>query len=365
LVLGCGGDGATGSGQNGAGGAPSAGIGGAWPGQGSSSSGDLFNPSVGAGGDGGLDPDAACAASSYEASVVPVNMFIMFDRSGSMIDKWAATTGALIAFFEDPGSAGLRVALRFFPDSGCHGASCDVLACSQPLVSLGELTSESGASDPQETALISAVNSKVPDGGTPMYAALAGAEQWAVDHQNANPSEKTVVVLVTDGQPNGCDEDIDNISQLASDARSSNGVLTYAVGLVGSHQDQMDKIAQAGGTSQGFFIGNGNAQADLLAALKSIQGGQLDCQFVMPSSKNGDPVDPAYVNVTYAPGGGTPKTLGQLPSKSACAAKEGWYYDDPKNPSKIVLCPSTCSSVKGDTSGKIEILLGCATKPAD
>jgi hypothetical protein len=38
----------------------------------------------------------------------------------------------------------------------------------------------------------------------------------------------------------------------------------------------------------------------------------------------------------------------------------GWHYDDPKNPTKIILCQSTCDSVQ-QKSGKIDIVLGCDT----
>ena len=110
----CGSDGD--SSQDGAG--AGAGAGG---GNGTGGTGAVFDldASPGDSGDGStIDPDAACATASEEATLVPVNMIIMFDRSGSMdqSNKWPNATSALTAFFEDPGTAGLRIALRFFPD---------------------------------------------------------------------------------------------------------------------------------------------------------------------------------------------------------------------------------------------------------
>ncbi len=329
--------------------------------------GEVFNPTSSTGMSTGTG--STCAATGEEANLVPINMFIMFDKSGSMKDnnKWTNSTKALIDFFKDQGSAGLRVALRFFPDSGCDAPACNIDVCSEPLVPLAPLSAESGPADAQEEKLVSAVDSKAPAGGTPMYVALGGAEKWAATYQAAHPSEKTVVVLVTDGEPNGCDENVSHIAKLAAETKSANNVLTYAVGLVGSNTSTMNAIAVAGGTTQGFFIGNGNASADLLAALKAIQGSQVACTFQMPTmGTNGEKVDPMLVNVNYTPGsGGAPVTFGQVPAVGDCTAqKGGWFYDDPAKPTTVTLCPSTCASVQADEKAKIEILLGCATTPA-
>ena len=310
-----------------------------------------------------------CAATSAEANLIPVNMFIIFDKSGSMKDnnKWTNTTTALSDFFKDPGSAGLRVALRFFPDDGCDDTACDINVCSQPLVALAPLTAAAAPADAQEGKLLAAVGSKSPGGGTPMYVALGGAEKWAADYQTAHPAEKTVVVLVTDGEPNGCDENINHIASLAAATLAASGVLTYAVGLAGSNQATMDTIASAGGTMLGIQIGNGNASAELLAALKAIQGNQVACTFQMPTMGSmGEAIDPALVNVNYTPGnGGAVVEFGQVANLAACTAQVGgWFYDNPTKPTTLTLCPTTCTSVQADQKAKIQILLGCATKPA-
>lgn len=319
---------------------------------------------------GGLDPDAACATSSAEAELVPVNMLILFDRSSSMDDqnKWGNATAAMIAFFQNPGTAGLRVALRFFPDWLCSDSLCSADFCSQTTVALAPLTADPAPTDQQESALIGSIvtTATTPDGGTPLSAALGGGEIWAKAYRASHPDEKTVVVLVTDGEPSGCDQDIGHIAKLASDASAQSGVLTFAVGLAGSHQSDMDAIAKAGQTSKGFFIGNGNAQGELLAAMQAIQKSQVACQFVMPESSNGAAIDPGLVNVDYSPGGGgAPVTFGQVPAAGACTAmKGGWFYDDPAKPATINLCPVTCASIQADTKAKIAILFGCATQPA-
>ena len=194
-------------------------------------------------------------------------------------------------------------------------------------------------------------------GGTPLYAALGGAEQWAIAYQTAHPSEKVVVILVTDGEPNGCDEDINHIAGLAGSAFSSNGILTYAVGLEGSNVTQMDQIAQSGGTGQGFFIGSGNAQQDLLNALKQIQGSQVSCNIAFPKSQTGTPLDPSKINVNYTPGDGSPtQTLGKVSGAADCT-NGGWYYDNEQNPTVITLCPTTCSTIQADKTALVRLHL--------
>lgn len=58
-----------------------------------------------------------CQGQTQTASFKPVRLFIQLDRSGSMSwgGRWSGTTSALKSFFQDPGSAGIGIALRFWP----------------------------------------------------------------------------------------------------------------------------------------------------------------------------------------------------------------------------------------------------------
>jgi hypothetical protein len=80
----------------------------------------------------------------------------------------------------------------------------------------------------------------------------------------------------------------------------------------------------------------------------------------------GEAIDPALVNVNYTPGsGGAVVEFGQVANLAACTAQAGgWFYDNPAKPTTLTLCPTTCASVQADQKAKIQILLGCATKPA-
>jgi hypothetical protein len=335
-------------------------------------------------------PDAACATGTAEASLRPVNMLVMFDRSGSMREvadetsgstRWDLTSGALTAFFQDPGAAELGVALRFFPHdspaAGCNDQACSVDACSQVLVDMGKLSADAAPADTQEAALVTAVMNSAPSqsggrrnsGGTPISAALEGALDWAASYQAAHPEERTVVILATDGEPNGCDENYDHISQIAADALASSGVSTYAIGLQNAdgtaiNPDDMNQLAAAGGTEKAFFVSDGpTTSADLLAALNSIRGMAIACDFAMPASTtSGQKIDPNLLNVSYTLSSGDAVDLTKVAGASDCGSASSWYYDDEAAPTRIMLCPAACDAVTNDAAPQIEILAGCMTQ---
>jgi Mg-chelatase subunit ChlD len=100
----------------------------------------LFDGSLGGGdganlgGDSSLDPDAftACATDMQKAKLLPLDLYIMLDTSGSMAElvsatqtKWNAVKAAVTAFVNDTGSAGFGVGIQFFPvDKAGVPASC-------------------------------------------------------------------------------------------------------------------------------------------------------------------------------------------------------------------------------------------------
>ena len=380
--------------------------GGAGGGAGSSSGGTgavpVPVPEAGPDADGAINPDAACGTGSAQAMLEPVSMFVMFDRSGSMIQnmstRWANAADALTQFFRDPEAADLAIAIRYFPhDSpsvGCTNAmtgGCNAMACSQPLIPLmadptmplPKLTADPAPMDTHEEALVASITASMPTmgggnmgGGTPTSVALDGALQWAAAYQLAHPrpTQQTVVLFVTDGQPNGCDESFANIPAIASAALAASGVRTYVVGLTDDAQDLafLQDLAVAGGTEQAFIVLDGaTAAAGLRDALKAIQGSALSCSFPFPTNVDGGMSDPDKINVDYTPGTAADPDAGapmkvpfdKVDSLAACTAANQWYYDDNMNPTTINLCPATCMAVTSDPgTPKLDILLGCATR---
>jgi len=158
-------------------------------------------------------------------------------------------------------------------------ANCDADACAAPLVELGRLTTAGAPADTQEASLVTAVQRTAPPAAppnpnpaTPTSAALAGAATWAKRYQAEHPIESTSVVLVTDGEPQGCDTNADDIAKIAEDAYMTSDVRTFVIGFGGVDQNVLDKIAAGGGTQRAFSLGDGtNVTAALLAALTAIR----------------------------------------------------------------------------------------------
>jgi hypothetical protein len=92
---------------------------------------------------GGAGGEATCAGEEHPAELVPIDMYVMLDRSLSMNGatstgdtKWQAITDALEAFVSDASSDGIGVGIQFFPanlpctnDSDCGGGTCYIKAC--------------------------------------------------------------------------------------------------------------------------------------------------------------------------------------------------------------------------------------------
>ncbi|MBW2456251.1 MAG: VWA domain-containing protein [Deltaproteobacteria bacterium] len=91
----------------------------------------------------------------------------------------------------------------------------------------------------------------------------------------------------------------------------------------------------------------------------------LACEWDIPEPPEGEVFDPDLVNVEFTVEGGSPQSLGQVPSEAECSQYSGgWYYDDPVNPTKILVCPDTCAAIQSADNATISIKFGCNTVPA-
>ena len=323
----------------------------------------------GTNGDGGSgDPDGStCASVKAEAKLTPVNLVVMYDQSGSMGDtaedpsydpakRWVPVGNAMKAFFTDTSSAGMHAQLTFFASSTNSCNAADYAAPEVALTALPNIT------------LSNTVAAHAPKGDTPTRAAMSGAVTQAQAVLASHPGEKTVIVLVTDGEPYGCG--INNstqsnaeITQVANDvAAVAASIPTYVVGI-GPSVSNLNAVATAGGTTALHVTVGDPAQTtkDLLAAMAAIRGQLASCDFAIPSPPDGRTLDLDKVFVERTPTG---KPMETLPYDQTCA-KGGWRYDDPKNPKKVLLCDATCNAVKADPGGKIDVRFSCVSRPPD
>jgi hypothetical protein len=306
---------------------------------------------------------SACAGVSLEAEAVPVDLFIMMDRSVSMNElvpgtnqtRWAALRAAVEQFVEDAAGSNIRAGIGFFGRSGARDdeLDCDASAYANPTVEIGDLASVG-------SQLTAAIDATPPGGLTPTLPALQGAlhhaQQWAMGH----PGRATSVVLVTDGFPTQCQSPVSiaDIAGVASAARNAAPfVRTFVIGLAAGFN--LDSIAAAGGTSHAYLVDEGDVSASFAHTLSNISDSRIVCDYDIPPAPNSNvALDYDHVQLLYSPASGATEQVPRLTSSAACGRNPngGWYYDDESHPTRISVCPCTCARF---AAGRVDVRLGC------
>lgn len=99
----------------------------------------------------------------------------------------------------------------------------------------------------------------------------------------------------------------------------------------------------------------GNVFAQLTTAVAVPM--MIPCVFDIPDPPPGMTFNRDRVNIRYTPGSTGVEEV--IPRANDCTSGAGWTYDDPSAPTTIYLCPNECSRVEGDSSGQVQIELGC------
>jgi len=327
--------------------------------------------SVVQGGAGGAGPDSgeagdatieACNGVSVEAEAVPVDVFVIMDRSqsmglpvkGSQVTRWDALHAALHSFTQSPDAAEIRAGIGFFSLSGGadDARDCNPDGYAAPSVPIG-LISE------VRTDLLAAMNDVAPGGLTPTRPALQGAISYARSWAHENPGRATTVALVTDGFPTQCDNAPEHISEAAQAGyESPEHIRTFVIGVGDVAKFNLDNYARAGGTKTAYLTDAGDVTTTFVEALNNITNRALACEYQLPPPPDGMKLDTTKVQVLYTPSSGDPEEVPRISSLSACAKNPngGWYYDNAAAPSKITVCPCTCARLQ---AGRVDVRLGC------
>jgi len=379
-------------------------------GDGTSSSGAFGGPNDGALGDGNntsssssggpsdadLNAETACAQSNAQATLQPLDMFIMFDASISMrgsvnpydcnvgqsvASPWCFAINAMSAYLNGTGSTGNAAALQFF---GHNGGAASSTACTTgtgfdvsvvPGGATGYTTLPSSSFD-------TALNTQAPNEFTPLEAAIRGIIGFTSNTMNKRAGRTTIGVLVTDANtPLDCSTDWDAMASLLA-TQATAGVKTYVIGMNGANFTNLEKLAVGGGGASHadavgtvtdacgngagpchhWNAGDGTSGAPLVEALKQIQGLAVGCNFTIPPGPDGGVIDFNQVKVEYLAGGTTANQLPHATNAGACSGA-GWYYDDNAAPKTVNLCPSSCTTVQADPNAKLNVLFGCVQPP--
>jgi hypothetical protein len=363
----------------------------------------------------------------------PIAIYLMLDNSLSMKDndKWKNAVAAINSFVktdpalgakwtcvgEDgksvappanlaaPGAGAISVAIQYFhpKNAGSNPNECDGNAHATPAVSMAALPGN-GAN------ITASLAGTAPESNTPTVGSLIGGTKYCQNYEAANPGKKCALVLVTDGQPNGCglsakcaDGSLDCVdaksaTTLTPTAKrahddAAHSVVTFTVGMSGVTKEGfalLDAIAIAGGSdctpntpgNETCNVTTSGADG-LLEALKTIRKSvqvtstanqsvtttstvstTLACEWAIPKPTGNQIFDKDLVNISYSGTGGSER-LGNVPTKTDCAAATGgWYYDDPNTPKRILACPQTCNVIQNMENVKLQVLIGCSTVPA-
>ncbi len=367
--------GSGGSGASSSGGSGATGSGGADAsagGSGATGSQDAGVPDVvfsydGPADDGGFNTDASCQDFTAKADPLPLDIYVVLDRSGSMANtnppRWPAVTGALKTFFESSSTKGIGAALTLFAHP--TKPECNASSYATPMVAMAPLP---GSATGQALTLVNTMN-QYPAGNNPIYtptlAAITGALTYTKSYKTAHPKDSVIVVLATDGIPGdptcGSTQTASAVqTAIANGYNGSPSIRTFVIGIdpTSTMQTNLSNWAKAGG-GQSFDVATSGGSSQFLQAMQSIQKSALGCKYSMPTTDAGI-IDPSKVKVQYTPGGSsTPQDLTKVSGSGACGSGGGWYYDNNQNPSTITLCKASCDTVQADSGAKVAVYLGC------
>jgi hypothetical protein len=316
-----------------------------------------------------FDPNAdiaqmACVSQSQEVSTLGADILFVLDTSYSMDFnfKWIAVSQAMDLFVTDPRFTGLGVGIQYFP----LRETCDVPSYATPTVPIAVLP---GAGQ----ALTMSIDGRRMSGGTPTVPAMEGVLQYATARAAAMPDRKQVILLATDGIPDdscpieapdaGLPNSIDSVVQLVKAAATATPPVTTFVVGVGAELTALDAIAAAGGGApKAFLVDTGqDLEFTFSQALDQIRKQAFDCEFPIPTPAPGLMIDYTKVNVSFVTM--TMEPFVYVVNQAGCAKNpsDGWYYDDPNKPTKVVLCSETCDRIRMSSAGKVEVTFGCDT----
>lgn len=306
------------------------------------------------GGSGGND---VCVATNKKAEPTPLDIVFLLDWSSSMQgESWEVTKSTLQSFFTEPTSVGLGVGMVYNPTTKPFAEFCDEESYKVLDVPIAPL--------PGNTfALTNSMPANAVGPGTPLYASLRGSLKAATAHQDANPTHKVILVMTGDGAFNLCGAEIDDVAESARSALDYNGVRTYVIAVQSTFYilENLEKIADAGGTS---VVYNAQDIGEFSAKVAEIRAAALGCDFEIPPPPSGESFVPDETNFTYTPGGeDAPITLPRADNLEDCGEEPGWYFDNNVLPTKIIVCPASCTTIQNDTEAEVAAAFGCASVP--
>ena len=332
--------------------------------------------------------EAGCAIGTAHAIKDPIYVLIVLDGSGSMAmdAKWNAIVPALDLFIDDlrmKKDTSFGLGLTIFSDAN------DATMGTGPYPNIDVPVAI--VDDAQAGLLRQRIDATRPKGDTPTLAVLKGQIAALASFTPSlplRPGGKKALVLMTDGVPYPdpttqkplCVQAVKDAFALAA---PQGPITTLAVGIgyyfpydpATYDQEFVGDLAVAGGapnegcdpiqtwdwTKFCHFQVTPNSrndaaqlEQDFLLAFDKIRSRLASCELTLAKVDGGLPVEPGKVNVVFTDDRGYENVVPE-------DGMDGWTYDDPQNPSKVILNGKACTDLKANVHGKVDVVLGCKT----
>ena len=297
--------------------------------------------------------DSACATATTEATLTkqPSDIVFILDNSGSMALEATWVQQNMNGFSQQIAASGVDfhvVVISSYPNHG-YGICID-----PPLGAGGCPTTDS------KPPTFLHVDQQV--GSTNgLSLCISTYLNWK---SALRPNAAKHVVIVTDDNSKLAAASFDSQLQ-ALDAPTFtgykfHGIFCYTKCATAANIGTVYKtlVQQTGGVSGDLCLQDFKPVFDKLATAV-VSGSKISCDIAMPTAPAGKKINPQQVSVEMvASAGSAPQKLPHVADLTQCGSG-GWYYDNNTTPTKIILCPSTCTWAQGLTGAKVTVGLGC------
>jgi hypothetical protein len=297
---------------------------------------------------------AACAGTDLASTfgTVPSDIIWIVDQSGSMDQETAYVQGKINDFVSIIGASNIDYRVVMIAAPGAQNAICVPAPLAGP--SCGNNTryrlvdQEVDSTDGPELAL----------NRYPLYSdflrPIAKKHFVFVTDDNSDLSAAQFTAGLHGLQPAGMFGDFTVHGIYAFGAGPEGCTGPFGAGAAdGTVYTEL--IAQSGGASGVICTGNWDPVfTDITKSV--VSGSQIPCELALPAPPPGEALDPNEAVVTYQG-----QSLAHVAGSASCTSAGGWYYDDNNMPTRITLCPSTCTSVQTDPMATVKVEFGCST----
>lgn len=296
--------------------------------------------------------DSVCASSAYESKLTkrPSDIIFILDNSGSMSleAKWVQEN--MNGFSQQIAASNVDyrvIVISSYPGDG-NGICIDA-----PLGSGG-----CPKKDSKPPRFLHVDQEVASNNGLSLF--LSTYPRWL---GTLRPNSAKHIVIVTDDNSNlpalVFDLAAKQLKPTFSDYKF-HGIYCYtnckSAAAIGSVYKSL--VKKTGGVSGDLCAQNFTPVFNKLATAV-VEESKIACKFQLPSAPPGMQIDPNAISVQVVEGQGSQaQEIPHVSDSNHCGSK-GWYYDNNANPTKILLCPSTCDWVQTLTDAELKIDTGC------